>query len=212
MSQPPTASAQTDMTQMDRQFYNDRRAFGRFGMRIFAPTIMEKTHWHGHIEANWLTSGQMHYLVDGVHKAIPCGRLIIFWAQVPHQVTRIDGSENPDQKLCNIYLPLDAFLFMPHLSRLQVALLSGAIVMLPQELFGLETINRWYADYRSGSVERVEVVKMEINALLRRASLEDFDYILKPWGSDPAKTGLTSSQVRHVVAMFSMCWKTCRSP
>ena len=201
MARAQAFTVQTSIAHSERHFYSDKSAFGRFGMRIFTPQIMEKAHWHGHVEANWLTSGQMHYVVDGTHKLIPSGRLVVFWAGVPHQLTKVDGANDPAQKLCNIYLPLDAFLFMPHLAKLQVALLSGAIIVLPPEVCGFETVQRWYADYRSGNVERAEIVKMEINTLLRRASLQDFDYILKPWGNDPEKSGLTSAQVRHVVAM-----------
>ncbi len=205
-------SVQTSIAHSERHFYSDTRAFGRFGMRIFTPTIMSKAHWHGHVEVNWLTSGQMHYVVDGVHKIIPSERLVVFWAGVPHQLTEVDGSDDPLQKLCNIYLPLDAFLFMPHLAKLQVTLLSGGIIVLPPEICGLDTVRRWYADYRSGNVERAEIVKMEINALLRRASLQDFDFILKPWGSDPEKSGLTSAQVRHVVTMVRHVLENLEKP
>jgi AraC family transcriptional regulator, melibiose operon regulatory protein len=212
MTRMQTPAALTSFAHSDRHFYSDKKAFGRFGMRIFTPQIMERSHWHGHVEANWLTSGQMHYLVDGAKCLIPSGRLVIFWAGVPHQLTRIDGANDPSQKLCNIYLPLDAFLFMPHLAKLQVALLSGAIIVLTPEVCGYETVQRWYGDYRSGSVERAEIVKMEINTLLRRASLQDFDYILKPWGSDPEKAGMTSAQVRHVVAMVQHVLENLEKP
>lgn len=203
---------QANIAHSDRQFYSDKRAFGRFGMRIFTPSLMDKAHWHGHVEANWLTSGQMHYVVDGVRTIIPSGRLVIFWAGIPHQLTEVDGANDPEQKLCNIYLPLDAFLFMPHLAKLQVAMLSGAIIAIPPEVCGFETVWRWYADYRSGNVERAEIVKMEINTLLRRASLQEFDFILAPWSRDPEKSGLTSAQVRHVVAMVQHVLENLEAP
>ena len=212
MARGTAQSVQTSIAHSDRHFYNDKRAFGRFGMRIFTPSLMGKAHWHGHVEANWLTSGQMHYLVDGVHKIIPSNRLVVFWAGVPHQLTKIDGTNDPEQKLCNIYLPLDAFLFMPHLAKLQVALLSGGIIVVPPEICGGDTVQRWYADYRSGKVERSEIVKMEINTLLRRASLEDFEYILRPWGEDPERSSLTSAQVRHVVAMVRHVLENLEKP
>jgi AraC family transcriptional regulator, melibiose operon regulatory protein len=212
MARSAAQSVQANIAHSERHFYSDKRAFGRFGMRIFTPAIMDKAHSHGHVEANWLTSGQMHYVVDGTHKIIPSSRLIIFWAGVPHQLTKVDGANDPDQKLCNIYLPLDAFLFMPHLAKLQVALLSGAIIVLPPEVCGYDTVQRWHTDYRSGNVERAEIVKMEINTLLRRASLQDFDYILKPWGSDPEKAGMTSAQVRHVVAMVQHVLENLENP
>jgi AraC family transcriptional regulator, melibiose operon regulatory protein len=212
MARSAVQSVQANIAHSERHFYSDKRAFGRFGMRVFTPTIMDKAHWHGHVEANWLTSGQMHYQVDGVHRTIPSNRLVVFWAGVPHQLTKVDGGNDPAQRLSNIYLPLDAFLFMPHLARLQVALLSGGIIMVPPEICGVDTVQRWYADYRSGNVERAEIVKMEINTLLRRASLQEFDYILKPWGEDPERSSLTSAQVRHVVAMVRYVLENLEQP
>ena len=212
MPKSAVQSAATSIAHSERHFYSDKRAFGRFGMRIFTPQIMNKAHWHGHIEANWLNSGEMHYVVDGVSKIIPSNRLVVFWAGIPHQLTRVEGSNDPEQRLCNIYLPLDAFLFMPHLAKLQVAMLSGAIIAVPPELCGIDTVQRWYADYRSGNVERAEIVKMEINTLLRRASLQDFEFILEPWSKDPEKSGLTSAQVRHVVAMVRHVLENLEKP
>jgi AraC family transcriptional regulator, melibiose operon regulatory protein len=212
MARETARTVQANIAHSERHFYSDKRAFGRFGMRVFTPTIMEKAHWHGHVEANWLTSGQMHYQVDGVHRIIPSNRLVVFWAGVPHQLTKVDGGNDPAQKLSNIYLPLDAFLFMPHLAKLQVALLSGGIIIAPPEICGIETVQRWYADYRSGNVERAEIVKMEINTLLRRASLQEFEYILKPWGEDPERSSLTSAQVRHVVAMVRHVLENLEQP
>ena len=51
--------------------------------------------------------------------------------------------------MCNIYLPLDTFLFMPHVPDLQVALMTGGMVVFPDDLCRHEQLLRWYADYRA---------------------------------------------------------------
>src|SRR5690242_9543764 len=102
----------------DRKFYGGSSAFGRFGMRWFRPVVMPTEHYHGHIELNWLTTGSMDYLTDGKRLVVPAGRLVMFWAGVPHQTVGVDYGPNNDSRQCNVYLPLDSFLHMPNLGKL----------------------------------------------------------------------------------------------
>ena len=102
----------------DRQFYASTQAFGRFGIRWFDPQIMSAEHFHGHIELNWLTAGSMEYLLDGKPLTVPSGRLVMFWAGIPHRTIGLDRGAAGDSRQCNVYLPLDTFLHMQHLGRL----------------------------------------------------------------------------------------------
>jgi AraC family transcriptional regulator, melibiose operon regulatory protein len=185
----------------ERQFYLGRRAFGRFGMRIFDPVEMTQSHWHGHVEANFAVDFEMSYDFDGSHLTVPANRLVVFWAGVPHRLTKISPMQNTAPRLCNIYLPLDAFLNMRHIAPLQVALLGGGIAALPETLCSADQVRRWYADYRSGDFERAEVIKMELNALLRRASLDRLDYLAEPQSPISGDRALSSAHIRHVIAM-----------
>jgi AraC family transcriptional regulator, melibiose operon regulatory protein len=186
----------------ERRFYSRSKAFGRFGMRIFKPTIMERPHWHGHIEANLIRNGRMIYLVDGQRLIIEPEQLLLFWAGIPHQLVGVEAL-SPDEmpELSNIYLPLDIFLFMPHLPDLQVALLTGGMVQFPADLCNFEQMKRWYTDYRANEPDRLDVVKMELNALFRRVSLDPLPFLKKPWRDAPSKAGLPTPHVRHVVDM-----------
>ena len=49
----------------ERRFYSRTKAFGRFGMRIFKPELMNQPHWHGHVEGNYIRNARMIYVVDG---------------------------------------------------------------------------------------------------------------------------------------------------
>jgi AraC-like DNA-binding protein len=192
---------QGGLSSHERQFYAQSRAFGRFGMRQFRPVIMETAHWHGHIEVNLIRGGALRYDFNGQEVVVPSGRGGCFWAGVPHQLLEVprDGESRP--LLSNIYLPVDSFLLMPFIGRLQVALLAGAIVALPASLLTAATVDRWYADYRSGDFERVEVVKMELNAVFRRLLLDPLEYLLPPRIDLEDERSLSSAQVRHVVEM-----------
>jgi AraC-like DNA-binding protein len=185
----------------ERHFYALTRAIGRFGMRIFTPTIMETPHWHGHIELNFLTDASMTYRIDTQDVNVGPGQLVLFWAGIPHQLTGIAPTGNRPAKLANVYLPFDTFLFMPHIAQLQVALLGGALVSLPATLCDLEQIECWYRDYRSNDFERTEVMKMEMNAMMRRALLSDLTYLRPPVADPGDERRLSSAHIRHVVAM-----------
>lgn len=196
----------------DRHFYSQLRAFGRFGIRIFEPVLMAQPHWHGHIELNFASNFRMTYDIDGARLTVPEDRLVLFWAGVPHQLTGIEPLTEAPIKLANIYLPLDSFLQMRHIMALQVAMIGRGMVALPPSLCDERLVQRWYADYRSGDFERAEVVKMELNALLRRASLTGFDFLRSPPHEIGLDRSLSSAHVRHVIAMVRFVLENLGKP
>lgn len=185
----------------ERQFYSANRAFGRFGMRSFPPRPMEEAHWHGHIEANYITGASMVYDVDGQEIAVPENRLTIFWAGIPHQLTKIipTGTEKP--RLSNLYIPLDAFLFMPHIGQIQVSILGGGFALLPDDIVRPDQMRVWYADYRSRDFERVSVIKDEFNALLRRAQVSKIEWLRSSGADTQGEQVIPTTNIRHVVEM-----------
>jgi AraC-like DNA-binding protein len=196
----------------ERQFYALTRAIGRFGMRVFTPYLMEQPHWHGHIEGNYLAHASMTYRVEDQDIEIPEGRLVLFWAGIPHQLTAITPTGTATPRLTNIYLPVDTFLFMPHIAQLQVALLGGGLVMLSETLCGADLVDRWYRDYRSNDFERTEIMKMEMNAMMRRALLSPLDYLLNPVADPGDDRTLSSAHIRHVVAMVRFIMENLAEP
>ncbi len=196
----------------ERRFYASNRAFGRFGMRIFEPQVMPQPHWHGHIEANFAIDMTMIYDMDGQIVDVPPNRLVLFWAGIPHCLTSVQPLSPGIQKLCNIYLPLDAFLMMHHITSLQVTLLGGGLIALPEALCSAAQVHRWYADYRSGDFERTEVVKMELNALFRRCLLEPQEYLRQPRHVGMVNRELSSAHIRHVIAMVRHALENLERP
>jgi AraC-like DNA-binding protein len=207
-----TSGAPQGVPSHERHFYALTRAIGRFGMRIFTPYTMDQPHWHGHIEGNFLSGAAMTYRIEDREIAIPPGRLVLFWAGIPHQLTTITPLPGQTPRLSNIYLPFDTFLFMPHIAQLQVVLLGGGLVMLPEHLCGADLVDRWYRDYRSNDFERTEIMKMEMNAMMRRALLSPLDYLLKPVADPGDERTLSSAHIRHVVAMVRFIMENLSEP
>lgn len=188
------------MPRSDRAFYASGKAFGRFGIRSFTPRIMPEAHSHGHIEFNWLTRGSMDYVFDGRPVTVGTGRLVAFWAGIPHQAVALDDTGEGRQ--LNIYLPMDTFLEMSQLGRLTETLMGGAVIQLTTECIGLETLDRWHQDYRSGNALRTDIVRAEIGTMFRRAALVGWDTLLPAWLDDSGSRTRTGSPMRHVVCMI----------
>jgi len=171
-------------------------------MRWFDPQTMPEAHFHGHIELNWLTAGEMDYVFDNGSAKIPSQRLIMFWAGIPHRTTAIDRGRTGDSRQCNVYLPLDSFLHMPKLGRLTETMMGGGIVALSPETIGEDTLTRWYQDYRSGDAERADILREEIALMLRRAAATGWDDILPPWIEPDLSAPRQATPLRYVVAML----------
>ena len=193
-----TAKASTTVAS-ERRFYARSKAFGRFGMRVFKPQIMAQPHHHGHVEANFTRGCRLKYNMDGAEITVGPGQLVIFWANVPHQLIAVEPLGEPE--LCNIYIPLDMFLMMPHLAELQMALLNGAMAACPADLCSHDMLMRWHSDYRAANVERQDILKMELNAVFRRMEAQGLQLIKQPWASKKAPQSLASAHIRHVVNM-----------
>lgn len=173
---------------------------------------MEVPHWHGHVEANFCRGAELVYDYNGAVTRVPPDQCVFFWAGVPHQLVAINPTGPVAPLLSNVYIPLDNFLLMHFIARLQVDLLSGAMIAVPPEICDEATIERWYADYRSGDFERCEVVKMELNALFRRILLDPLCYLVSPreeWGSDRS---LSSTHIHHVIGMVRFVMENLDAP
>lgn len=184
----------------DRSFYASGKAFGRFGMRAFTPQIMPAAHSHGHIEFNWLTQGTMDYVFDGRPVTVGANRLVAFWAGIPHQTLGLTP-EAVAGRQHNIYLPMDSFLHMPQLGRLTETLMGGGVIQLLPDAIGLDTLERWHGDYRSGNSLRTDIVRLEIGTLFRRAAITGWDLLLPAWIEPAGSRTRTGSPVRYVARM-----------
>jgi AraC-like DNA-binding protein len=154
----------------------------------------------------------MSYVFDGRRVEVPAGRIAMFWAGISHQTKTIDFGPDAGARQCNVYLPLDVFLHMPHLRELQETMLGGGVICLDPDSIGESDLHRWYGDYRSGNSERSDIVKVELGAMLRRATLVGWDELLAPWIDVNGPSPRIGSPVRYVVAMLRYMLENLSEP
>ncbi len=152
--------------------------FGALNIEKFEPMLMKHSHWHGHIEFNYIYNGQMTYLFNGHEVTVPANQFVIFWAAMAHRVTHIEHKMPHRAEICNIYIPLDEFLFWPKLDILRSELLSGAIIALKPTEQDLHRIEIWHKDFISARNDLKDIMILEIQAMLRRALFDGRDNLL----------------------------------
>ena len=196
----------------ERDIYAPDRAFGRFGVRQFRPKVMDRPHWHGHVEFNFLSGTGMTYDYDGQTIHVPAGQPVMFWAGVPHYVTALDNPKSDRATQLNIYVPVDTFLLMPSISMLQVAALGGAVVALPTDILGHDLLKRWARDEKSGNPELREIVKEELALALRRAQLTDLVHLGEAPDVSAHKSRVGSRQITRLVDMVRFILENLEAP
>lgn len=166
------------------------------------PRVMPAAHWHGHVECNWFFHGTAEYALEGRRMRLPQGRLVMFWAGIPHQLTALYPDGDHPVETHHLSIPLDVFLFMNCIGPVQNALLNGEVLALPVASCEARTIRGWLDDFVSGHPDRVECLRLEFNAMLRRALASNTIAISRFLGhGQPARRG-TARDMHHVVAMI----------
>ncbi len=131
---------------------------------------MTSAHWHDHIELNLLLEGSMTYLFNGKQEHVEAGRLVLFWAAIPHQTIFVTD-ESP---LVCAYLPLADFLAMPIEAGARQAILQGAFIHEPNPL-GDASGTRWVDEWNHGDQARRQLVTDEVALRVRRLILDHAD-------------------------------------
>ena len=152
-----------------KHFDHAREDFTPYGFtcEVWEPRQMSRPDRHNEVEINLLDEGSLTYLIWGRRVTVHAGRLVAFWAAIPHQIM--------DFRDVTFYyvvtLPLAWALNWGLPDRLVKALLNGQVVeesrpnrsRLDQPMFA-----QWHDDLNSGSVDLQKVVLLELKARLLR--------------------------------------------
>lgn len=166
---------------------------GRFLIERHIADTMTTAHWHDHIEINLLLSGQMTYLFNGKQEKVASGRLVLFWAAIPHQTIAVSA----DAPLVCIYIPLADFLAMTTDKDERQAILQGQFVTQHiEEPTDAILMSRWEQEWRSGTPARRILVEDETKLRVRRLILDNAE-MTNP-AIDASPRPFAAPSVRHV--------------
>lgn len=143
----------------------------KFGFQRHQPEVMGFSHWHGHIEINFLFGCTAEYLINGQKISVPEGRMILFWASIPHQMIAAHG----DGEMINLYIPLQAFLAWKYNDDFIREILNGE-VLVSDNLHVVDKLltDQWEADLEKQQLPMTIQVIDEMRNRIRRMSLETY--------------------------------------
>lgn len=128
---------------------------------------MPASHWHDHVEINYLWSGQLIYLINGRRLLLNEGEIAIFWAATPHQVVAVE----PDQRLSCAYMPLSFFLSLPLEPGFRQAILNGEVFYSHEHDEGERHLfARWTREWQQAETAQRHILEEEVRLRVRRLS------------------------------------------
>jgi len=132
------------------------------------PAAMKAAHRHSDIELNYLSEGEMTYLLGGHVVQVPAGRLCLMWGAIPHQLIQSQARSR-----CGwVTVPFTWMLQWQLPQQVMAPLLGGSLVVdyAPDAGDG-EAVRRWAGDLRQADHRWREVAALEVEARLRRMAL-----------------------------------------
>ncbi len=180
---------------------------GDFMIERHIASAMNAAHWHDHVELNYLLDGQMTYIFNGRQEQVEAGRLVLFWAAIPHRTIAV----TPNAPLVCIYLPLVDFLSLPIERGARGRIMQGQILCEPrQNPIDGAVSQRWLEEWTIGDAARRELVFEEVKLRVRRLFLDsggENENALRP-----SKTTNSATAVRHTEVLTDLINKHFDEP
>jgi AraC family transcriptional regulator, melibiose operon regulatory protein len=133
------------------------------------PRPMENTHQHHDLELNLVEAGWVEYLMGGQRIRIRAGQLALFWAAVPHQMTRVDAGA----VMAWVVFPLEWLRDWHLADELTTRLVRGQMLVTRQQprLDG-DDATRWIDMLARDDVRWRRLAALEVEARIGRMALE----------------------------------------
>ncbi len=137
-------------------------------VQYHAPLPMAESHWHNHIEINYLHTCSMVYECGSQRIVAPQGRIVVFWASIPHRVSEVHGNG----RLTCLNVPLQEFWRWRLPTRFRHEVMHGGfLVTLDRDDSDRATFARWRADFDRREPAFRRQILDEIHLRLRRMAL-----------------------------------------
>jgi AraC-like DNA-binding protein len=145
---------------------------GNFLIERHIADAMSASHWHDHVEINLLLEGKMVYLFNGRQEQVEAGRLVLFWAAIPHRTVAV----TPDAPLICMYLPLVDFLALSIDRGVRQSIMQGRFLAeaRPQPADAI-LVSQWVAEWHHGDTARRQLITDEVKLRVRRLILDVAD-------------------------------------
>ena len=153
------------------QFDTNRRDFEPYGFTCvsWTPTPMPRPDRHNEVEINFLGAGSVTYLFGGRRTKVEAGRMVMFWAAIPHQILQWESQRS----YAVATLPLAWFLARGFPERLTHRILAGEIVVDPIRRHEDDScFQQWVDDFESDNLERERAAQVELQARMLRVAIE----------------------------------------
>jgi AraC-like DNA-binding protein len=144
------------------------------GFRVWhaMPTVMRHSHTHTDLEINFVLEGAMEYFIAGRFHTVKSGSLVVFWAGMPHELTRVEGHT----ECVWAVIPLTWFLQWQLYEAFTQRLLQGELVR--EQDGGDVGFDRalflgWANDLLTPSLDTQKIVMLEVEARLRRIAMKN---------------------------------------
>ena len=141
----------------------------RFTAESKPEDLMPRRHRHNAIELNYISDGQITYLLGGAMFVMPTKRLVVFWGSLPHQIVRI----NSTGAFFSMHIPLAWFLAWSLPQEFVHRVLHGHVVTEPdleRSATDLSFFQQWTRDLDAPN-PKPEVLLLEARARLHRLAL-----------------------------------------
>lgn len=179
----------------DRQEWTEAK--GAFLIERHTADTMTAAHWHDHIEINLLLEGSMTYLFNGRQEQVDAGRLVMFWAAIPHQTIAV--SDNAP--LVCIYLPLVDFLSLPIDRDARQSMMQGRFLVEDNmDMADFIVVPRWETEWGSRNATRRRLITEEVKLRIRRLMLDHVE-MERP---KPLASQSSNNAVRHVERLIDL--------
>nr|WP_249226243.1 transcriptional regulator MelR [Entomohabitans teleogrylli] len=163
------------------------------------PRVMDSCHWHGHLQVNVPFGGDVEYLINGETLPIKQGHVALFWACVPHRLTRPGCC----RRMAIFHLPMHLFLSWSLPRDLVQQVTHGCVVetCAAQPLSDTE-VQRWERELRSPDTQIRQLAIDEVGLMMRRFSLCDWRVRLTPGAPNALNNGISRHGQFYVSQML----------
>ena len=172
-----------------------------FYVETHVADAMPESHWHDHIEFNYLWSGQLTYLINGRRFTLGAGEMCLFWAATPHQVVSVEDNH----RLSCAYMTLPVFLDLPLAPTFRKGVLQGDVYYCPAIDEGDRYMfARWTRDWAEADTIKRTILEDEVRLRVRRLSWSPHARCASGSADRTASSGTAQRSITRVEQMLAL--------